>query len=69
MSKEEIFYDVNGKGYLKIRHIDKSTIYNPTTLEEKIEHIKSLFEFEEDKTIMNKMIEELNQNKDEQRRK
>mgnify|MGYP003640666951 CR=1 FL=1 len=65
MSKEEIFYDVNGKGYLKIRHIDKATIYNPTTLEEKIEHVKSLFEFEEDKTIMNKMIEELKNQKED----
>jgi hypothetical protein len=36
------------------------------SIDEQIEYIKGLFEFEEDKTIMNQMIEELlNQNKDE----
>ena len=52
----------------KIKEIDKSFVPNTDnmSLEESIEYVKSLFEFEEDKTIMNKMIEELkNQNKNE----
>jgi hypothetical protein len=36
------------------------------SIDEQIEYIKDLFEFEKDKTVMNQMIEELlNQNKDE----
>jgi hypothetical protein len=52
----------------EIREVDHSIVTNTDNMstEEKIEHIKNLFEFEEDKTIMKKMIEELlNQNKDE----
>jgi len=61
MSKEEIFFDVNGKGYLRISHVDKSFVPNTDKmpLEESIEYIKSLFEFVEDKTEMYKMIEEI----------
>jgi hypothetical protein len=51
---------------IQVKEIDKSFVPNTDnmSLEESIEYVKSLFEFEEDKTIMNKMIEELkNQNK------
>jgi len=53
---------------IRVKEIDKSFVPNTDnmTIEESIEYVKSLFEFEEDKTIMNKMIEEIkNQNKDE----
>lgn len=52
----------------EIREIDHSIVTNTENIstKEKIEHIKNLFELEEDKTIMNKMIEELlNQDKDD----
>jgi hypothetical protein len=54
--------------YSEIKEIDHSIITNTDDMstDEQIEYIKDLFEFEEDKTIMNQMIEELlNQNKDE----
>ena len=54
--------------YSEIKEIDHSIITNTDdmSIDEQIEYIKSLFEFEEDKTVMNEMIEELlNQNKDE----
>ena len=53
---------------IRVKEIDKSFVPNTDnmTIEESIDYVKSLFEFEEDKTIMNKMIEEIkNQNKDE----
>ena len=55
--------------YSEIKEIDYSIITNTDgmSIDEQIEYIKDLFEFEEDKTIMNQMIEELlKQNKDEQ---
>ena len=53
---------------IRVKEIDKSFVPNTDnmTIEESIDYVKSLFEFEEDKTIMNKMIEEIkNQNKGE----
>lgn len=53
---------------IHVKEIDKSFIPNvdKMTLEERIEYVKNLFEFVEDKTEMNNMIEEMkNQNKDE----
>ena len=52
--------------YSEVKEIDHSIITNTDdmSIDEQIEHIKSLFEFEEDKTVMNEMIKELNQNKD-----
>ena len=43
------------------REIDHSrgTVNNVMTLEETIEQIKDMCEFEEDKTLMNSMIEEV----------
>ena len=51
----------------QIKEIDYSNVVpNFMSLEETIAEIKKRFEFEEDKTMMNKIIEELlNQNKDE----
>jgi hypothetical protein len=51
----------------RIREIDHSrvNVTNTMTLEESIEHIKDMWEFEEDKTLMNKMIEEVINNWDE----
>jgi hypothetical protein len=45
----------------RIIEVDQSLVTNTDnmSMEEKIEHIKTLFEFEDDKTIMDKMIEEL----------
>jgi len=53
--------------YSEVKEIDHSIITNTDdmSIDEQIEHIKSLFEFEEDKTVMNEMIKELNQNKDD----
>jgi hypothetical protein len=54
--------------YSEIKEIDHSIITNTDdmSIDEQIEYIKDLFHFEEDKTVMNQMIEELlNQNKDE----
>jgi hypothetical protein len=54
--------------YSEIKEIDHSIITNTDdmSIDEQIEYIKGLFEFEEDKTVMNQMIGELlNQNKDE----
>ena len=54
--------------YSEIKEIDHSIVTNTDdmSIDEQIEYIKDLFEFEEDKTIMNQMIEKLlNQNKDE----
>jgi hypothetical protein len=51
-----------------IKEVDKSYIPNTDNMsfEEKIEYIKSLLEFVEDKTELYKMLETLkNQNKDE----
>ena len=52
----------------QIKEIDYSNVVpNFMSIEESIENIKKSFQFEEDKTLMNKLIEELlNQNKDEQ---
>ena len=53
---------------IHVKEIDKSFIPNvgKMTLEERIEYVKNLFEFVEDKTEMNNMIEEMkNQNKDD----
>jgi hypothetical protein len=53
---------------IQVKEIDKSLVPNidNMTIDEKIEYVKSLFTFDEDKTLMNQMIEELkNQNKDE----
>ena len=53
---------------IQVKEIDKSFVpnVNNMTLEERIEYVKSLFTFDEDKTLMNQMIEELkNQNTDE----
>jgi hypothetical protein len=53
---------------IRVKEIDKSFVPNTDnmTIEESIDYVKSLFEFEEDKTIMDKMIEEIkNQNKGE----
>jgi hypothetical protein len=51
----------------QIKEIDYSNVVpNFMSIEESIEKIKKAFQFEEDKTLMNKLIEELlNQNKDE----
>ena len=54
--------------YSEIKENDHSVIRNTDdmSIDEQIEYIKGLFEFEEDKTVMNEMIKELlNQNKDE----
>jgi hypothetical protein len=54
---------------IQVKEIDKSFVpnVNNMTLEERIEYVKSLFTFDEDKTLMNQMIEELkNQNKDDE---
>jgi len=54
--------------FYEIKEVDYSLVSNPDyiSIDEKIEYIKSLFKFEEDKNIMNKTIENLlNQNKDE----
>lgn len=42
----------------KIKEIDQSrvTVQNTMTLEETIERIKEMCQFEEDKTVMNQMI-------------
>lgn len=42
----------------KIKEIDQSrvTVQNTMTLEETIEQIKEMCQFEEDKTVMNQMI-------------
>jgi phage FluMu protein Com len=49
------------------KKIDYSNVVpNFMSIEESIENIKKSFQFEEDKTLMNKLIEELlKQNKDE----
>lgn len=51
----------------EIKEIDYSNVVPKfMSIEESIENIKKSFQFEEDKTLMNKLIEELlNQNKDE----
>jgi hypothetical protein len=53
--------------YTQIKETDYSNVVpNFMSIEESIEKIKKSFQFEEDKTLMNKLIEELlNQNKDE----
>ena len=52
------------------KEVDVSYVPNNynMSLEEKIEYIESLFDFVEDTTVMKKLIKELKQNKDEQRR-
>ena len=47
--------------YSEIKEIDHSLITNTDdmSIDEQIEYIKGLFEFEEDKTVMNEMIKEL----------
>ena len=66
MSKEENI--IGAIISTEIKEVDKSKVV-PTTqmsLEETITEIKKRFQFEEDKTMMNKIIAELlKQNKDE----
>jgi len=47
--------------YSEIKENDHSIITNTDdmSIDEQIEYIKGLFEFEEDKTVMNEMIKEL----------
>ena len=51
---------------IQVKEIDKSFVPNTDnmTIDEKIEYVKGLFKFDEDKTLMNQMIEELKQSKD-----
>ena len=59
MSKKETYYDRDGKGYVRIINQEIEIPPQPKTLEEAIQHIKDMCEFEEDKTQMYMMIEKL----------
>jgi hypothetical protein len=49
----------------KIKEVDQSNVVSnkPMTIEESIEHIKKSFQYEDDKTLMNYMIQKLNESK------
>lgn len=68
MSKEEIYNDVNGKGYMKITYAKVEIPDPPKTLDEAIQRIKDLFEFDQNETLMNKLIEDVKNNWNKMRR-
>jgi hypothetical protein len=58
MSKET-YYDRDGKSYVRIINQEIEIPPQPKTLEEAIQRIKDMCEFEEDKAQMYMMIEKL----------
>jgi hypothetical protein len=68
MTEDKIYHANDGKGYMKITYTDVKIPPPPKTLDEAIQRVKDMSEFEEDKTQMNEMIKVLKENwKDDER--